>query len=142
MCDYSLQHLANRPAKVGDRLVSTRFANSITRGFSKPGVPNVAVCVLPGTEIAFDRDVECDHALGFLPNRKIKANVARFRQINLENPYEHHDALEFPNGEVVLLTRLCGGQLATVIQLPVGANPDGTLPADAPQEARRLALVE
>jgi hypothetical protein len=71
MCDYSLQHVANRPAKVGDKLVSTQFANSITRGFAAVEEPNVAVCLLPGTELVFDRDVECDHALGFFPNKKL-----------------------------------------------------------------------
>jgi hypothetical protein len=120
MCDYSLQHVANRPAKVGDKLVSTQFANSITRGFAAAGEPNVAVCLLPGTELVFDRDVECDHALGFFPNKKLRESVARFRQINPDSPYEHHDALEFPKGQVVLLTRLCVGQHATVLQLPVG----------------------
>ena len=80
--------------------------------------------LLPGTELVFDRDVECDHALGFFPNKKVRENVARFRQINLDNPYEHHDALEFPGGTVVLLTRLCAGQRATVIQLPqVSSRP-------------------
>ena len=74
MCDYSLQHVASRPAQVGDRLVSTKFPNSITRGFSEVGEPNVAVCVLPGTELVFDRDVECDHALGFFPNKKMRSN--------------------------------------------------------------------
>jgi len=141
MCDYSLQHLANRPAKIGDRLVSTRFTNSITRGFAEVGTPNMAVCILPGTELAFDRDVECDHALGFLPNKKMKANVARFRQINLDNPYEHHDALEFPNGQVVLLTRLCEGQYATVLQLPVTVmiTEDGK---EEPAEVKRVTFVE
>src|SRR5712691_585613 len=71
MCDYSLQHVANRPAKVGDKLVSTQFQNSITRGFAAVGEPGVAVCLLPGTELVFDRDVECDHALGFFPNKKM-----------------------------------------------------------------------
>jgi hypothetical protein len=45
--------------------------------------------------------------------------VARFRQINLDNPHTHHDALEFPDGEIVLLTHLLQGQHATVLQLPV-----------------------
>lgn len=103
MCDYSLQHVATRAAKVGDLLVTTKFNNSITRGFAEVGEPNVAVCILPGTELAFDRDVECDHALGFFPTRKLRERVARFRQINMDNPYEHHDALEFPSGQVVLL---------------------------------------
>jgi hypothetical protein len=71
MCDYSLQHVASRPAKVGDKLVSSQFVNSITRGFAAVGEPNVAVCLLPGTELVFDRDAECDHALGFFPNKKL-----------------------------------------------------------------------
>jgi hypothetical protein len=36
----------------------------------------------------------------------------------------HHDALEFPDGEIVLLTRLCEGQHATVLQLPVCPRPE------------------
>src|SRR5258708_36829840 len=98
MCDYSLQHVANRPAKVGDKLVSSQFVNSITRGFAAVREPGVAVCLLPGTELGFDRDVECGHALGFFPNKKGRGNVARFRQTNLDNPYAHPDALEFPTG--------------------------------------------
>jgi hypothetical protein len=139
MCDYSLQHLANRPAKVGDRLVTTKFTHSITRGFAEVGTPHVAVCILPGTEIAFDRDVECDHALGFLPNKKLRAKVARFRQINLDNPYEHHDALEFPNGQIVLLTRLCEDQQATVLQLPATPRSADEAPA---VEVKRVTFVE
>jgi hypothetical protein len=123
MCDYSLQHVASRPAKIGDKLVASQFVNSITRGFTAVGEPGVAVCLLPGTELVFDRDVECDHALGFFPNKKLRENVARFRQINLDNPHQHHDALEFPSGQVVLLTRLCAGQRAAVLQLPAGAHP-------------------
>ena len=33
-------------------------------------------------------------------------------------PDVHHDALEFPNGEIVLVSRLRQGQHATVLQLP------------------------
>jgi hypothetical protein len=36
----------------------------------------------------------------------------------MDKPHVHHDALEFRNGEFVLLTRLCEGQFATVLQLP------------------------
>ena len=142
MCDYSLQHVANRPAKVGDKLVSTQFANSITRGFAAVGEPNVAVCLLPGTELVFDRDVECDHALGFFPNKKLRESVARFRQINPDSPYEHHDALEFPKGQVVLLTRLCVGQCATVLQLPVGLHPaEPARDGETTTEIRRHAFI-
>jgi hypothetical protein len=114
MCDYSLQFVESRPAKVGDRLVSTKFNNSITRGFSAVGEPNIAVCLLPGTEMAFEQDVEYD----LFPDRKVGEKMARFRQVNIDRPDTHHDALEFPNGEIVLVTRLYEGQHATVLQLP------------------------
>jgi hypothetical protein len=56
MCDYSLHHVASRPAKVGDKLVTTDFLKTITRGFAAVGEPDVAVCLLPGTELAFDEN--------------------------------------------------------------------------------------
>jgi len=125
MCDYSLDFVASRPAKVGDKLVSTQFSGSITRGFAAVGEPSVAVCLLPGTELAFENEVEYDPMLGsFLPNRKVRQKVARFRKVNNEQPHLHHDALEFPGGQIVLLTRLCKGQRATVLQLP--ASPRAT----------------
>jgi hypothetical protein len=109
MCDYSLHHVATRPAKIEDKLVTTKFNNSITRGFAAIGEPHVAVCLLPGTELAFDDNVECEPSfgIGILPNKKIGQRLARFRQINMDNAVTHHDALEFPDGQVVLLTRLC-----------------------------------
>jgi hypothetical protein len=122
MCDYSLHNVTSRPAKVGDKLVTTQFANSITRGFSAIGGPNVAVCLHPGTEVAFDNDVEVEAGLGLLLSWKrhkaIDAKVARFRQIDVNVPHVHHDALEFPDGQCVLVTRLMEGQRATVLQLP------------------------
>jgi hypothetical protein len=136
MCDYSLHHVASRPAKVGDKLVSTRFSNSITGGFASIGEPNVAVCLRPGTEVAFEKDVEVEPALGFLPSRKVGQRVARFRQVNMDRPDLHHDALEFPNGQVVLVTRLREGQHATVLQLPAGQR---TIEA-TPEEARTASI--
>jgi hypothetical protein len=38
--------------------------------------------------------------------------------VNVDNPCTHHDALEFPDGQVVLLTHLRANQRATVLQLP------------------------
>jgi hypothetical protein len=125
MCDYSLHNVATRPAQIEDKLITTRFSNSITRGFAAVGEPHVAVCLLPGTEIAFDKNVECQPLfdIGILPSKKIGQRLARFRQTNMDNAVSHHDALEFPNGQVVLLTRLCEGQRATVLQLPAAAHP-------------------
>jgi len=140
MCDYSLQFVASRPAKVGDKLVTTRFANSTTRGFAAVGEPNVAVCLLPGTEVAFEKEVECEHALGFfsnwMPGKKLEEKVARFRQVKKEQPHVHHDALEFADGQIVLLTRLCQGQQATVLQLPAAPRT-----ADEAEEQKRVAVV-
>ena len=142
MCDYSLHHVATRPAKVGDKLVATKFRNSITRGFAAVGEPNVAVCLLPGTEIAFDQNVECEPSfgIGILSNKKIGQRLARFRQINKDNTVTHHDAFEFPDGKVVLLTRLCEGQRAMVLQLPITAHP-AVAEETAKREVREPSLL-
>ena len=137
MCDYSLHLVASRPATVGDKLVTTALNDSLTRGFAAVGEPHVAVCLLPGTEVAFEREVERERVFKLFRNQKfIKEKVARFRQINLEQPHVHHDALEFPDGQVVLLTRLREGQHATVLQLP--ASPRATNEAE---QQKRSSLV-
>jgi len=117
MCDYSLLSIKSRDAQVGDRLVSTAFQNTISRGFSAVEDCTTCVCLRPGTEIAFDREVEYEAYLGFAKVRQ-RATVARFRQIDTEKSHVHHDALEFPDGAIVLLTRLVPGQYASVLQLP------------------------
>ncbi len=126
MCDYSLQGLASRPAEVGDQLVSTKFVNSLTRGFAAVDEPLVAVCLRPGTELAFEQEVEYDHPFRRLLPRfgfgRTGARLARFRQVNVERHETHHDALEFPDGRIVLLTRLIPGQRASVLQLPATAD--------------------
>ena len=140
MCDYSLHTAASRPAKIGDELVTTEFWNTTTRGFSPVGEPKVAVCLLPGTEVAFENQVQrvvTGFQLRFFKREpeQIPHTVARFRQVNVDNPCTHHDALEFPDGQVVLLTRLCVGQHATVLQLPAqGKSAPGV--ADVEAQAR------
>ena len=121
MCDYSLQHVASRPARVGDKLVSASFLNSSTRGFAAVGEPNIAVCLLPGTELAFEENLKCEAAYGFSYKRQ-PHKVARFRQVNKDRPNAHHDALELPDGQIVLLTKLAGGQHATVLQMPASTR--------------------
>jgi len=118
MCDYSLHSVASRPAKVGDQLVATDFVKSMTRGFAAVGEPDAAVCLLPGTEVAFEDDVQYDRAFSMFGKARVGHKVARFRQISMHDPHVHHDALEFPGGQVVLVTRLTPSQRATVLQLP------------------------
>ena len=59
MCDYSLQTVKSRPAKVGETLKTQRFNTRHNQGFAAPEDANTAVCVLPGTELAFATPVRC-----------------------------------------------------------------------------------
>jgi hypothetical protein len=63
----------------------------------------------------------------------INHKTAIFRQINKEKIAAHHDALEFSDGRIVLLTFLLEGQQATVLQLP--AEPKTVSEAEAQQRA-------
>ncbi len=136
MCDYSLHHVRSRPAKVGDKLTTRNFGTG-TRGFSAPEDATTAVCVLPGTELAFAQPPACTTS-GFLGwgVKAIAHQTAIFRQVNKDEPRVHHDALEFPDGQRVLLTELCEGQEATVLQLP--AQP---VTAAEAEEQKRVAYV-
>jgi hypothetical protein len=126
MCDYSLHQVSSRPAKISDELVVSRFSGTQTRGFSAVGEPGVAVCLRPGSEIAFESDAQQDHPFARLLPKfgfgKIGCRLARFRQINVGAVQAHHDALEFANGKVVLITKLRVGQHARVLQLPTEAR--------------------
>ena len=105
MCDYSLQNVRSRPAKVGDKLTTREFG-TITRGFAAAEDAEVAVCVLPGTELAFSRAVTLAD-FRFVVRWKVETlshATAIFRQVNKNEPRKHHDALEFPDGHIVLLT--------------------------------------
>ena len=118
MCDYSLHNVASRAANVGDKLVATDFPKAITSGFAAVGEPDVAVCLLHGTELSFEDHVKYHNALSRFGKAVVEHRFARFRQIDLNNPHVHHDALEFPDGQIVLVTRLVAGQTAAVLQLP------------------------
>jgi hypothetical protein len=138
MCDYSLYGVASRPARVGDKLVSKKF--TITGGFAAVGEPNVAVCLLPGTEVAFEREVEFECISGRYPiwkaETKLGEMVARFRQVDKNRAHTHHVALEFAGGQIMLVTRLCEGQEATVLQLPAAPRT-----ADEVEEQKRVIVV-
>ena len=130
MCDYSLHAVASRPAKVGETLITTTFRGTSTRGFASELVPAMAVCMLPGTELAFADDVKYDRR--WVWTRTLHWRVGKFNQIEPAIPDRHHDAIEFPDGRRVLVTQLCEGQRVTVLQLPVtstGRTPATTAPA-------------
>ena len=136
MCDYSLHSVKSRPAKVGDKLTTRDFGTG-TRGFAAAEDVSVAVCVRPGTELSFADAITC-LPTGLIPwrGKVVEYKTAIFRQINKEKMAAHHDALEFPDGRIVLLTTLWEGQQATVLQLP--AEPKTAVEA---QSQRRAAYI-
>jgi len=136
MCDFSLHSIKSRPAKVGDKLATRDFGTG-TRGFAASEDATMAVCVLPGTELAFAHEIKRLSArLWPWHDNVIKHKTAIFRQINKEKVAAHHDALEFPDGQIVLLTFLREGQQATVLQLP--AEPKTVVESEG---QRRAAYV-
>jgi hypothetical protein len=138
MCDYSLHNVKSRPAKVADKLTTHDFRTG-TRGFAAMEDLSVAVCIRPGTELSFASAVTC--LTGLIPwgRRAMKHRTAIFRQINKDKAAAHHDALEFPDGQIVLLTMLKEGQQATVLQLP--AEPKTAVEAQAQQRAAYVASL-
>jgi hypothetical protein len=136
MCDFSLQHTMSRPARVGDKLTTRDFGTG-TKGFAAQENSLMAVCLLPGTEVAFSEEV-VTAAFGLLWSKQKASGhkTAIFRQVNKDVPRMHHDALEFPDGKLVLLTSLREGQEATVLQLP--AQP---VTATEVEEQKRVEYV-
>ena len=131
ICDYSISQVASRPAVVGEKLVTTNFGTG-SRGFAGVDDPKTAVCCIPGTELAFDEGIK-----GFcVENGPVEQKVAIFRQINRDNPHQHHDCLELPDGRQLLLTFIAEGQKATVLQLPAAPKTE----AEA-KEQTRLEVV-
>jgi hypothetical protein len=139
MCDYSLHAVATRPAQVGETVVTTTFRGTSTRGFASASEPTVAVCMLPGTELAFAEDVRYDNR--WIWTRVTNFRVGKFGQIDPDVPHRHHDAIEFPDGSHVLVTQLTEGQRATVLQLPVVHQPgERARPAVETYPARPLSV--
>jgi hypothetical protein len=136
MCDFSLQSIKSRPAKIGDKLTTRDFGTG-TRGFSALEDASVAVCLRPGTELSFAEGVTFSATgLSGWWHKAVNHKTAIFRQINKEKVSAHHDALEFPDGRIVLLTSLSAGQQATVLQLP--AEPTTAVEMEA---QRRVSFV-
>ena len=117
MCDYSLHAVESRPAEVGETLITTTFRATSTRGFASESEPDIAVCMLPGTELSFAENVRYDSR--WIWTKTSAFRVGKFNEIDPEVPDRHHDAIEFPDGGRVLVTQLRAGQRATVLQLPV-----------------------
>ena len=126
MCDFSLQHAKSRPAVVGDKLVSHNFGRG-TIGFKSVDDPvgdATAVCILPGTELSFDEAIKLRWSYNEGKSFEGQFTTAIFRQRDKDRPNVHHDVLEMPDGQQVLLTHLEEGQNATVLQLPAAPKTE------------------
>jgi hypothetical protein len=97
-------------------LVTTSFYGISTRGFSAKEDRGVAVCLLPGTELAFEHDVRYNR--NWLSTTRAGFRVARVCTIEPHAWHQHHDAIAFPDGNTVLVSLLSEGQYARVLQLP------------------------
>ena len=133
MCDFSLQHAKSRPAVVADKLVSHNFGRG-TVGFKQVDEPigdATAVCLLPGTELGFDQPIKLRWSSDDGTSQG-RFTTAIFRQRDKENPSVHHDVLEMPDGQQILLTHVEEGQTATVLQLPAAPRTE----AEAEEQKR------
>lgn len=112
--------------------MSSSFRGTSTRGFAAKDEPTVAVCLLPGTELAFEQDVRYNR--NWLLTKSVGSRVAQFCVIKPKTSQQHHDALLFPDGTIVLANLLSEGQHARVLQLPATrvANKVGTRAEHAP----------
>ncbi len=151
MCDFSIDAAKSRPAKQGDELKTHDFGSS--RGFCGAKDPRAhyeatAVCLLPGTEVAFRGEVlvrSTDRftvivngalrAFGLAPKG---ARTATFIKVDKNIVPIHHDALQFSDGTIVLLNDLVPNQKATVLSLPATPRISDD---DEKKSARQLAAA-
>lgn len=129
MCDYSAQGVKTRAAVKAD-LLTTASISSHTTGFVGINDDSTAVCLRPGTELAFDSPVRARPDNNGIINALVNGSnkllgpvppdqkVATFMQVNQGMEQKHHDALIFLDGSVVLLHHLEHGQTAEVLSLP------------------------
>ena len=149
MCDYSLHAVASRPAKVGETLITTTFPRTSTRGFAAEGEPGVAVCLLPGTELAFEQDVKYDQR--WIWTRTTSFRVAKFGVVEPNVPHRHHDvralgfgAARIAAGDLPVIDRLgpgSGHQAEMQPAFDLGVLERGREPAQARLDVARFSSI-
>jgi hypothetical protein len=115
MCDYSLEMYASRPAREGERYVTTRFPSGSV-GLSAPGDCTTAVCV------QYDTHLRLENISGDLQTRlgvKAEEDVVFAR---LEHG-AYRDGVRFTNGKEVSLQLLGSGVGATLTAIAKAPAP-------------------
>lgn len=134
MCDYSVMAERTREAKVGDRLITSKFGLLGHTGFRELyGDRHTAVCLRPGTELAFDDPVPNPHHESNERLPKFLSTTAKFTQINKGKTHTMHDVIEFNDNQSMWLGYVPTGQIATILQLP--AKPKTVKEAAAQKRA-------
>ncbi len=107
MCDYSLEMYSSRPAREGERYVTTRFPSG-SMGLTAPGQPGTAVCMACDTRLALNgipAELAARHGLG-------EHEVATF--IRLDSGV-YRDGLRFENGVELSLQQIPVGVAMEVV---------------------------
>ncbi len=129
MCDYSLEMYISRPAREGERYVTTRFPSG-SMGLAAPGQPGTAVCMACDTKLAvMELPVEFASRHGFGASEE-----AVF--VRLDSGV-YRDGLRFANGVELSLQQIPAGVSMELI--PVEIVP---LPTPQAAEAKTEKLPE
>jgi hypothetical protein len=106
MCDYSLEMYGSKPARQGERYVTTRF-NTGTVGFASPGDHSTPVCMQCDTRLRLEEIPT------ILQERLGIGAVEEATFVRLERgPF--HDGVRFADGSEVTLQELQPGVTAIV----------------------------
>lgn len=97
MCDYSLEMYRSRPARVGEKYVSHRFASG-SIGFIAPGDTDTAVCMACDTKLKL-----VNLPIHLRQQLDVGEAVVTFAHLDVG---PHHDGVRFANGEAVTLQQL------------------------------------
>lgn len=107
MCDYSLEAYGSRPAREGERYVTTKFPSG-TMGLASPGKLGTPVCM------ACDTRLQIDDIPGEIGKRYGVGDSAEAIFVRLDSG-TYRDGVKFRNGAEVSLQQLPPGIAVSVI---------------------------
>lgn len=109
MCDYSLEMYGSRPAREGEKYVTSRFPSG-TIGIASPGKPTTAVCMQCDTQLLIE-DIPVELQTRYGIGSKEHATFVRL------DSGSYRDGLKFKNGAEVSLQKLEPGIGVSVVSL-------------------------
>ncbi len=117
MCDYSLEMYRTRPAREGEKYVTTRFMSG-TIGLASPGDSAIPSCVQCDTRLVLEQiPKDLQERLGVGATEEV--TFVRLEQ----GPFR--DGVQFRSGKEITLQQLQPGVIVTVAALLEHAAPIG-----------------